>query len=298
MSNDSSNVTVEILSDRKVAHVEYNANHWDFAQWFADTTREARVSIQDLSSRVGMLAWKLRQIARGLKKDENFNPLETYLESRGQDPAFTELYLNEAEALYLCAKLRTEKAKKITWEMIHVYMLARRGLCPQPDGNASVFQTLANTLTELQKQQGQLIHALTGLQEQQGQTVAAILKITERLTTLEERIASDTGSVGEDWAEKHIRERLRYIANLHVGILCRNKLSNFAKGKHRSLTNNLEKQFGFGRRGCSWDQFPKGPMVTMLVSQLNVLEEEAIKVFRKTPDPRQKSFSFDRNNIH
>jgi hypothetical protein len=140
-------VTVEDFADRKVIHVQSgNGPLWDLAQWKQDTTGEPRVSVADLAKRVDQQAFKLRQTARGLV-DENFKPFEDPTQRVGYgNTSSPELHLNEAEALYLCTKLRTKPAKALTWEMIRVYMLARRGLLPQQQAPSVDMDALADAV--------------------------------------------------------------------------------------------------------------------------------------------------------
>ncbi len=202
-------VTVEDFEDRKVVHVHSeHGSIWDLTQWKQDATEEPRVSIAYLSKRVGQVARKLRQTARGLK-DENFNPFEAYSESTGGVPGFSELYLNEAEALYLCTKLRTAPAKAITWEMIHVYMKARRGLLPGQGVDALLVAELRKTLAA----QRDDIRAL------QAECQAGLMDLARQNSNLQAQIVAlqqshESGVIGARLAKTEINSPLADYARI------------------------------------------------------------------------------------
>jgi hypothetical protein len=76
------NVTIEVVGSGEDARTIAHVDNWILVAFTGRGDGRPRVSIADLAQHVGQAAFKLRQTARALRS-ENFNPLETYLPSRG-----------------------------------------------------------------------------------------------------------------------------------------------------------------------------------------------------------------------
>jgi hypothetical protein len=163
---------------------------WTLTAFVGRGDDEPRMSIADIAARAGQQACELRRTARGIKS-EKFNPITAWVAPMpGHHSGFRELFLNEAETLFLLTRLRTPAAQAITWDMIRVYMLARRGLLPQPHD--------------------EITHTLLRVVEQQGAMLAGIVK---RLDTMETRRAADDGLIGRDRARR-VLDTVIEIANI------------------------------------------------------------------------------------
>jgi hypothetical protein len=174
----NSNVTVEVTGQGADARRIARVGDWTLTAFVGRGDDEPRMSIADVAQRVGQPAIRLRRTARGLKS-ERFSPVAVCLPSiPGKRTAFEELYLSEAEILYLLTKLRTPQAEAITWDMIEVYKLARRGLLPQ-------------------QQPGEFNHAVLKLVERLDATQTLIIK---RLDAMETRRTEDHGLIGRERA--------------------------------------------------------------------------------------------------
>lgn len=156
-------VTVETLQNKRIVRV---GERMQLTQWADDGSQEPRISIDALSEKVERPSKEVRRIAREIaEKNENFKPLNRWVDPTGHAPGFTELWLKETEVLYLCTKLRGEVPERITWEMVEVYAKARRGLLPQQ--NSAELSVLKAIVESQGKQLAQLLsnvspHGLLG----------------------------------------------------------------------------------------------------------------------------------------
>jgi hypothetical protein len=247
-----------------------NVEGWTLSRF--DTDEEPRVRDLDLAERLGYERPRdVRDLIKRLVSDGKLG--EVFCRTapqNGRGRPSTEFWLTEAQALKVTAKSETAKADALLDEIIRVFMLARRGLLPQ--------QQLADSrIASIIESQTKTIDLLAS-------RMTAIETIVSKLSA---STANDTGIVGEEWAREHVHARLRRIANLMVGASQNAKLSREAMRHHRATSNRIANLFGYGGRGSSWKNFPKGPMVRGLIAQLEAAEEDAIKASRTLPDPRQ-----------
>lgn len=290
-SSTNEHVTVEVLDDRKVVHV--HSEHgpiWDLTQWKQDTTEEPRVSVASLSKRVAQSPKKLRQTARGLI-DENFAPFERYSESTGRTPGFLELYLNEAEALYLCTKLRTAPAKAITWEMIRVYMKARRGLLPQQSIDPV---QLSNALLKLDR----LEASNRELQAEHRQGMIDLARQNQNLQAqiIQLQNSHESGVIGARLAKTEINSPLSDYARIMARVDLTQGFRAHCSRAHVELRDELEYPAG---QGADWRYLPREKfgkaqrivrkMLSRAIKALNAIQATE----SKKASARQSSFKYD-----
>jgi hypothetical protein len=263
---------------------------WDMAAFVEHDAEEPRVSIAALAARVGQPAYELRRTARGIKS-EKFNPLTAWTPPMpGEHSGFDELHLTEAEALFLVTRLRTPRAEEVTWEMIRVYRLARRGLLPQQRA------TLPMELVAMMREQTELIvrsqaEVMAGMASriERLESATALNVLATRMDRLEQHIVNDTGVVGEAWSDRHVLARLRRIANVAVGAPAGIPLCKEARAYHRRINNKLRADMEFNGRGSAWKNLPRGEKVRLLEQRLEALEIEAAALGKGKSDPRQKN---------
>lgn len=98
-------------------------------------------------------------IERNAEEVARYGPLATRRgKSRGQ--SFNEFYLNEGQALVLCALAQTPRAADVRFQLIQVFVAWRRGelveAADSPDATVVVLQRLERRLAALESAGGQL----------------------------------------------------------------------------------------------------------------------------------------------
>lgn len=165
-----------------------------------------------------------------------------------------EYWLTEAEVLYLAAKSETEAADALLREVIRVYMLARRGLLPQPGNDQAMFTALSE-IRQIQTLQQAAIARQDAAMVQQAEAVTALVAAVAGIGDLVRTIFDDhttmqrasAGSSGARWISTHLRT---------YGVLMSDGTKADQKSWRQSGETELRGHLGFSGVGRAWHDLP------------------------------------------
>jgi len=124
-----------VIGEGVDAHRLVRVGAWELTVWVGRGDEEPRIRDLDLGERLGYAnPIDIRKLIRRLEDEKKLKDLvvfATVAKTSGGRPG-REYWLTEAQALKVVAKSETSIADALLDEVIRVYMLARRGLLPQP----------------------------------------------------------------------------------------------------------------------------------------------------------------------
>ena len=145
-----------------------------------------------------------------------------------------EAWLTEAQALFIAAKSDTPAAANVLREIIHVFMLARKGLLPAAGADTQTVELLARVVDSLATMQA-------------------------RIEALEARPAGNTNgpALGPGGARALVLDPLREVARIEAGALKQGDKASL-RSLRQIAENNLRERLAFHRGGGqAWAAFPQ-----------------------------------------
>lgn len=252
-------VTIQDLGDRKLVRV---GNLGELVQFKEDLSEEPRMSAEDIARRLERDPSEVRRIARGIQH-KKFQPFLLWTVTGKGKKGFEELWLNEAEALYLVMHLRGPKPDDLKWEMAEVYIKARRGLLGPPVDPALISE-MRSALTEYREE----VKALR----------ADNAELKSQFCKLEKRVAEDVGKVSAEFVKEHISEPFARIAMLRASKDSREMEHPKKIRSHlRAINNEVRNIVCHNGKGSAWTNYPRDvKLIEILKNVIKNKLDEAI----------------------
>lgn len=238
-------------------------DQWELAAWSNAGDEEPRIRDVALGERLGYARPKdIRLIARDHERAGNINPfhVRAAVARTGAAPRTEdEMWFTEEEALFLATKSATPASIALTKEMIHVFVLARRGLLPRQQAPVITAETIAAIVAPLVAQSIAL----------------ALTPILARISAIETHLGGPLVTSGtlSPAVASSIKHRLREAAKVVVGC---GRAKNVRSARCK-LEQRLRGAVKWAGAGCRIDNMPVS-MESSVLREVEMIERETAAV--------------------